>query len=77
MIDLRVQLLGNYSTKNRSSIIVVKEENKLHNYLLQNNIITTHRNSLIRISIHFDNNDKVVDTIIKAIKMGFVVVILA
>lgn len=54
---LPVKLAGDYTTANRSSIVVVKDENGLGEFLNKNNIIVTHRNGNLRISMHFYNTE--------------------
>ncbi|HEY0299089.1 MAG TPA: aminotransferase class V-fold PLP-dependent enzyme, partial [Arachidicoccus sp.] len=55
LLGLPIHLIGDASIENRSSIVVLKEENGLHEFLLQRSIITTLRNAAIRISLHFHN----------------------
>lgn len=50
-----VKLMGESSIENRSSIIFLKDENGLSEWLHQHQIIVTPRNGEIRISFHFHN----------------------
>ncbi|WP_231891153.1 aminotransferase class V-fold PLP-dependent enzyme [Arachidicoccus ginsenosidimutans] len=68
IINLPVHLIGDANEENRTSIVVIKEKNGLHDFLLKRNIITTARNGNIRISMHFHNTREDVDAIVDAMK---------
>ena len=59
-----VQLMGESSTENRSSIIFLKDENGLSEWLKQHNIIVTPRNGDIRISFHYYNTKADADALL-------------
>ncbi|MBO9620045.1 MAG: aminotransferase class V-fold PLP-dependent enzyme [Niabella sp.] len=63
-----VQLVGPAEMSNRSAIVVVKEERGLHQHLSNNNIITTGRNGLVRISMHYYNTITDVDALVSCIR---------
>lgn len=53
--DLPVKLIGDFTTKNRASIVILKDENGLGDWIKQHNIVVTQRNGLLRISMHYYN----------------------
>ncbi|HEX7755097.1 MAG TPA: aminotransferase class V-fold PLP-dependent enzyme [Niabella sp.] len=67
---LPVTLVGPANWENRCSIVVLKEERGLHQLLAQNNIITTGRNGIVRISIHDHNTEQDIQTLISCIQSG-------
>lgn len=67
---LPVQVIGDYTTINRSSIVCIREKGGLHALLRERNIITTLRNGLIRISIHYHNTAEDIKAILEAIRSG-------
>lgn len=62
-----VQLIGESSTENRSSIIFLKDENGLSEWLKQHNIIVTPRNGDIRISFHYYNTKEDANALLQCI----------
>jgi cysteine desulfurase/selenocysteine lyase len=50
-----VKLLGDTGAANRSSIVIIKDENGLGKHLEDNGVIVTHRGGFLRISMHFYN----------------------
>lgn len=66
---LPVQLVGDYTTVNRNSIVSITEKPGLHAALRQNNIVTTQRNDLIRISIHYHNREEDIRAILETIRL--------
>lgn len=54
---LPVKLIGDFTTKNRASIVILKEENGLGDWIKQHNIVVTQRNGLLRISMHYYNTE--------------------
>ncbi|MCD2424261.1 aminotransferase class V-fold PLP-dependent enzyme [Niabella pedocola] len=65
--QLSVPVIGGRDLQNRSSIVVIREENGLHEFLLKNNIITTLRNGHIRVSIHFHNTAADIERLMQCI----------
>ncbi|MCF3110556.1 aminotransferase class V-fold PLP-dependent enzyme [Niabella sp. CC-SYL272] len=65
--QLSVPVTGGADMQHRSSIVVIREENGLHAFLVKNNIITTMRNGNIRISIHFHNTEADIEHLIQCI----------
>ncbi|MCD6063237.1 MAG: aminotransferase class [Flavipsychrobacter sp.] len=55
LASLPVNLIGPMDTADRCSIVVVKDENGLGQFLTDNQIIVTHRGGTLRISMHFYN----------------------
>lgn len=55
--DLPVKLIGDFNTKNRASIVILKDENGLGDWIKQHNIVVTQRNGLLRISMHYYNTE--------------------
>lgn len=69
--ELPVSLVGGYDMHNRSSIVVLKDENGLGDWLKQHNIIVTQRNGLLRISIHFYNTPADINSFIDCVKTKY------
>lgn len=67
LASLPVRVIGGQALENRCSIISVEETGGLHAWLSQNNIITTLRNGLVRISAHYYNTDEDIDAILHCI----------
>ena len=67
---LPVQVIGDYTTANRNSIVSIREEAGLHALLRENNIVTTLRNGLIRISIHYHNTEEDINAILETIRLN-------
>lgn len=65
---LPVQVIGDHTTTHRNSIVSIYEAEGLHAWLQEQNIITTLRNGLIRISIHYHNSQEDVTAILEAIR---------
>ncbi|MBA3827768.1 MAG: aminotransferase class V-fold PLP-dependent enzyme [Taibaiella sp.] len=53
--ELPVAMIGPATTDNRASFILLKDKDGLEDWLKQHNIVTTNRNGLIRISMHYYN----------------------
>lgn len=64
---LPVQLVGSADGKNRSSIVVIVQEDGLAEHLAAHNIVTTVRNGHIRASMHMDNVAGDVEAIVAGI----------
>ncbi len=56
--DLPLTLVGDGSTKHRSGIVVLKDENGLGNFLEQEKIIVTHRGGFLRFGLHYYNTEE-------------------
>ena len=65
---LPVQVIGGGSTTNRSSIVVLKDENGLAAQLAKNNIVITARHGKVRVSFHYYNTGAEVDLLITFLK---------
>ncbi|WP_300602050.1 aminotransferase class V-fold PLP-dependent enzyme [Niabella sp.] len=70
LATLPVSIVGPATPDNRSSIVVLGDKNGLHTYLSQNNVITTGRNGLIRISIHYHNTEADIESAVHYISEG-------
>jgi selenocysteine lyase/cysteine desulfurase len=67
--DLPVTLIGPPAyTKDRCSIVFLKDEKGLGNWLKQHGIITTIRNGNIRISMHYYNTETDINALLKCIR---------
>jgi selenocysteine lyase/cysteine desulfurase len=66
--DLSLSILGDYTTKYRSSIVILKDENGLGDWIKQHNIVLTHRNGLLRVSMHYYNTEEDVMAILNCLK---------
>src|SRR5205085_10373977 len=67
LAKLPVTIVGPPTMEHRCSIIVLKDENGMGDWLKQHNIIVTQRNGLLRISIHYYNTGENVSTILECI----------
>lgn len=66
--DLPVQIIGDYSTGHRSSIVIMKDENALGDWIKQHNIVVTQRNGLLRVGIHYYNTEADVMALVDCIR---------
>ncbi len=64
------KLVGPTTLNNRSSLLVIKANDDLHNKLLANGIKTTYRNNTIRIAFHFTNSIQEVDGLLEVLKIN-------
>lgn len=71
MVTLPVKLLGPADTVDRSSIVIVKDENNLGKFLADNNIIVTHRAGNLRISVHFYNKEVDISRLITCLQQFY------
>jgi selenocysteine lyase/cysteine desulfurase len=62
------KLVGGYDMDNRCSIIFLKDEMGLGDWLKQQNIIVTQRDGHLRISMHFYNTEADVSALINSLK---------
>lgn len=65
---LPVTLIGGYDMDNRTSIVFVKDENGLGEWLKQHNIVVTHRDGNLRISMHFYNTEKDIEVLVDCLR---------
>lgn len=56
--DIPVTLVGPYTTADRTSIVLLKDENNLSGWLKDNNIVVTNRAGMVRISMHYYNTEE-------------------
>jgi cysteine desulfurase / selenocysteine lyase len=63
-----VTLLGPHTMDNRTSIILLKDENGLYGWLKENNIVVTNRAGMVRISIHYHNTEEDIARLVAALK---------
>ncbi|MGJ7030997.1 aminotransferase class V-fold PLP-dependent enzyme [Niabella hirudinis] len=66
---LPVTLVGPAAWENRCSILVLKDERGLHQRLTQNNIVTTGRNGMVRISIHYYNTEADIQMLVSCLSL--------
>lgn len=66
--DLPLAILGDYHMQHRSSIVMLKDENGLGEWIKQHNIVVTHRNGLLRVSMHYYNTEEDVMAIANCLK---------
>lgn len=52
------KIIGRYNIQHRSSIIFIKNENGLGNFLKERNVIVTHRKGYLRIGLHYYNTEE-------------------
>jgi selenocysteine lyase/cysteine desulfurase len=65
---LPVTLIGGYDVTNRTSIVFLKDENGLGEWLKQHNIVVTHRDGNLRISMHFYNTEKDIEVLVDCLR---------
>ncbi|HEY9178463.1 MAG TPA: aminotransferase class V-fold PLP-dependent enzyme [Flavipsychrobacter sp.] len=53
--DAGLSVLGGYSTNNRASYVLLKDENGLGELLKKNGVVVTHRAGMLRLSFHYYN----------------------
>lgn len=69
--DLPINILGDYTTAHRSSIVMLKDENGLGDWIKQHNIVVTHRNGMLRVSMHYYNTEADVETLVACLRTKF------
>lgn len=69
--DIPVQLIGPYTMENRTSFILLKDADGLSGWLKENNIVTTNRNGIVRISMHYYNTEDDIKTLVSCLKKKF------
>ncbi|MBS1773312.1 MAG: aminotransferase class V-fold PLP-dependent enzyme [Bacteroidetes bacterium] len=69
--NLPVNILGDYTTAHRSSIVMLKDDNGLGDWIKQHNIVVTHRNGLLRVSMHYYNTEADINTLIDCLQQKF------
>lgn len=65
---LPLSLIGDYTTTHRSSIVILKDENGLGDWIKQHGIVVTQRNGLVRLSMHYYNTETDVMTLVSCLK---------
>lgn len=71
MVPTRVKLIGPADTVNRTSIVIIKDENRLGQFLTDNKIVVTHRAGNLRISMHFYNTEADVNRFIACLQQFY------
>ena len=69
--QLPVKLLGAYDTTNRSSIVIIKDENGLGSFLKDNRVVVTHRGGNLRISAHFYTSELDIKRLVSCLKQFY------
>jgi selenocysteine lyase/cysteine desulfurase len=69
--DLRINILGDYSMNDRAPIVVLKDENGLGDWIKQHNIVVTHRNGLLRVSMHYHNTVEDIMALVDCLKIKY------
>lgn len=69
--ELPLQLLGPATLHNRSSIILARAEEGLHEHLVANNVVVSNRMGFIRISIHFHNTETEIDRLVELLRQFY------
>lgn len=67
-LPLNFDVIGNRSLQSRSSIVYLKADEKMHQFLTKNGVITSFRGGNVRFSFHFDNKKKEVNEAIDVLK---------
>jgi len=65
---LKVEIIGPYDNKYRSSIVCLKDEVSISSALKKHNIISKTRNDAIRLGLHFYNTEADIQKIIEALE---------
>ena len=68
LAPLPLTIIGGHTMANRCSIVVLKDENGLGGHLAQNNIVVTHRNGLLRVSMDYYNNESDVMRLVEVVR---------
>ena len=66
--QLPVSILGDYSVTGRAAIVMLKDQNGLGERIKRHNITVTHRNGLLRASMHYYNTEADVISLVDCIK---------
>ncbi|MCW3122939.1 MAG: aminotransferase class V-fold PLP-dependent enzyme [Flavipsychrobacter sp.] len=66
--DTPVKMLGDHTMANRCPIVYLVDVNGLGDHLKQHNIVVTHRNRHLRVSMHFHNTEKDVMALVGCVK---------
>lgn len=66
--DAPVHLLGDRTMRNRSPIVLLKDENGLGEHILASGFVVTRRNGLLRVSTHFYNKEDQVTALAGSIR---------
>lgn len=66
--SLSIRIIGEPNMENRSSIVVLKDEKGLGDWLTRHNFIATLRNETIRLSFHYYNTEEEVNRLISCLK---------
>ncbi len=69
--NLPLKILGDYTMNNRSSIVVLFDEDGLGDWVKKHNITVTHRNGMLRVSIHFHNTVEEVHALVECLRTKF------
>lgn len=70
--ELPISILGDYTTAKRSSIVLLKDENGLGEYIKEHNIVVTHRNGMLRVSMHYYNTEANVQALVSCLRSNFI-----
>jgi selenocysteine lyase/cysteine desulfurase len=65
---LSTQLIGPLNIDNRTSIVILKDENGISEKIKKHNIIVTNRNNTVRISMHYYNTEADVMRLVDALR---------
>ncbi len=69
--NLPVKILGDHTMNNRCSIVLIKDENGLGDWIKLHNIVVTQRDGMLRVSMHFYNTEADVMELVKCIGAKF------
>lgn len=70
--DLPVKIIGDYGTEHRSSIVIMKDEDGLGDWIKQHGIVITQRNGLLRVGIHYYNTEADVMALVNCLKEKYI-----
>ncbi len=65
--QLKIEVIGPYENKNRSSIVCLKDDVKIRSVLKKHNVVFKTRNDAIRLGLHFHNTERDIQKIITAL----------
>lgn len=68
MKGVNVQLLGDYTTTNRTSFVLLRDNNGLGGMLKDNGVVVTSRMGMLRISFHYYNTQQEVARVAELLK---------
>ena len=70
--NLPIKILGDHTMSNRSPIVLLHDVDGLGEWLERHNFIITHRNGMLRVSMHFYNTKEEVLGLVECLRLKFI-----